>query len=182
MVFKYHSISSVLFLATGATLACLAQRPNFVAWLGGLPRRAIVLGYVVGLGLLPLRRYPWSQSSLHTAIAQTLPLLGAIFFAFVIAEQNFARNSFYKIGRLEWLSALGRRTYGMYCYHLMAFLAVMFALDALGFSVVRMRTSTYLMIVAGALATTIVVSNLSYRYFESFFLSLKSRFAIIVKE
>jgi peptidoglycan/LPS O-acetylase OafA/YrhL len=181
MWFKYHSLSSVLYLATGAALACLAQREKFLARLAALPRGAIVAGYVVGLALLPLRRYPWAESAARPFIVQTLPVLAAAFFAFVIAEQNFAANSFYKIGRWAWIGALGRRTYGMYCYHLIAVFFVMAALDALGFSVVRMRVGTYVAVVVGSLAATLLVAHLSYRYFEAYFLTLKNRFAVITK-
>lgn len=109
MVFKYHSVSCVLYLATGGTLAGLANQPAFVAKVASLPRMAIVLGYLLGLGLLPLRRFPWT----NPAVIQLLPVVIALFFAFVIAEQNFAKHSLYKIGRIPWLATLGRRTYGM---------------------------------------------------------------------
>ena len=175
MVFKYHSLSCVLYLATGGTLAGLANQPACVAKIAGLPRSASVLGYFAGLGVLPLRRYPWTSPT----VVQLLPVVIALFFAFVIAEQNFAKCSFYKIGRVRWLSTLGRRTYGMYCYHLMAVFVTMFVFHKLGLNVSNMDRFTYLAVIVTSLAATIAVAELSFRYFESFFLKLKVRFAVL---
>jgi len=111
-----------------------------------------------------------------------LPLLFSFFFAFVIFEQNFAKNSFYKIGKVKWISNFGKYTYGMYCYHIIVFFLVLYVKHLLSISIVNIDKFNYLITVAVSFVLTIAISYLSYHYFESYFLKFKENFSAVKKE
>jgi len=41
----------------------------------------------------------------------------ALFFAFVILEQSFSKNSLFKLGKIKWMNYLGQLSLGLYCFH-----------------------------------------------------------------
>src|SRR6218665_2013482 len=57
MIIKYHSLSSMSDLATGALFALLCTRESFISKIKKTPRWLIVLGYLVFLILVPLRGF-----------------------------------------------------------------------------------------------------------------------------
>ena len=74
------------------------------------------------------------------------------------------------------LNHLGKISYGLYMYH-PAVMFFMFPLvHALGISNIILFN---LLVYASVIFTTILVSHLSFRYFESYFTNLKERFAIV---
>ena len=97
-----------------------------------------------------------------------------IFFGFIILEQNYALNSFVKMGRFRRMSKLGVYTYGLYCLHLLA-ITFMYKLlckvQPAGFT----PLFTIVASVVG-LALSIVIAWVSYNYFEKKFLRIKARF------
>ena len=104
----------------------------------------------------------------------------AFFFGMIIVEQNYARNSFFKMGKMKLMSKLGIYTYGFYCLHLIGmYIAVKIAallhvnmasiLGAIGSAVI-------------ALAFSLIISIASYHFYEKWFLRLKERFAFIVRK
>jgi peptidoglycan/LPS O-acetylase OafA/YrhL len=98
----------------------------------------------------------------------------------IILEQNYARNSFFKLSDFKTLSKLGTITYGMYCLHFFAIfvvtnLTLRYHLNSEVWEVVILEP-------LASLVLTIIISKLSYRFFESWFLSLKERFSFITKE
>ena len=101
----------------------------------------------------------------HFYARLVLPLL----FLFLILEQNYSLFSFYKIGNFKRLSKLGEYTYGMYLLHPIAiFITSLFMTTSnLGTGLVSFSIS---------LGITILLSIISYNYFEKYFLALKNRF------
>lgn len=77
------------------------------------------------------------------------------------------------------LAALGRISYGLYCLHMVALLAVLQAMPRLG-----LGASTWHVVTVQPLATfaiTVLLALLSHRFLERPFLRLKDRFAYIVR-
>ncbi|MBK7182513.1 MAG: hypothetical protein IPH89_06020 [Bacteroidetes bacterium] len=105
-----------------------------------------------------------------------MPFLFSLFFAFIIAEQNFATRSFYKIGNSKWLSFLGRYTYGMYCYHMIMFAVAMSLASKLGIDVLHPDKYYLIGMTLVIFVLTTLVSIVSYHIFEKKFLDLKSKF------
>jgi peptidoglycan/LPS O-acetylase OafA/YrhL len=97
----------------------------------------------------------------------------------IILEQNYAKNSFFKMSSFKTISKLGVITYGLYCLHFIGILAVTKVLGKYYpstelWQVIIVETTL-------ALTITIIISKLSYKYFEQPFLRLKNRFAYITK-
>jgi len=107
-------------------------------------------------------------------------IIVSFFFAWIILEQNFCKNSLFKISRLKIITKLGKYTYGLYCLHTIAILVVISILEKLGLN--QHSWQIWLLQVPLAMFLSIVFSYFSFTYFESFFLKLKDRFAYIVKQ
>jgi len=181
MILKYHSFSSVSDLATGAVLAWLCTRQSFTEKIKRMPRRVIVIPYLLFFAIVPFRAFIWKFGLYYVHVASILPVIISALFAFFILEQNYAERSFYKLGRFRFISSLGRYTYGMYCYHMLVFFVVLYCFYTAGADILHPGKNLFIAEVIVSLACTILFSRFSYRYIESGFLKLKKRFAAIVR-
>ena len=102
-----------------------------------------------------------------------------LFFGLIILEQNFARNSLFKLGRSKWMSKLGTYTYGLYCLHLLGMYAAIKIALKLGWR----EDNVWAAVASAALALvlSIMISMASFHLFEKWFLRLKNRFAFITR-
>lgn len=107
-------------------------------------------------------------------------VITSVIFLWIILEQNFANYSLFKISKLKYISYLGKYTYGLYCLHPIANLVTMIVLGYLNLN--QYSWQLWLIEFPFSLGLSIVISILSYNLFESRFLKLKDRFAVIVKE
>ena len=162
-----HTLAALLDLSTGALAASACyNKPERIArffqWVG---RWGAMFIYAAGVLMLFLtfwlnHNVPWFhfvERPLH-----------ALFFAFIIVDQNFSNNSPFKVGSLKSMSHFGKISYGIYMLHALALLIAAGIAGYLGLNF-------YLMTLLG-LVLTFVLSELSYRYFETYFLNLKKRF------
>ena len=172
----FHTLSIMGDMALGGLVAWLcANELSFRDKISKLSKTTILLVYLLGTAFVLFKGqifiYGWP------IIFERL-IIGA-FFGFVIAEQNFSENSFYKIGRFKWITRLGTYTYGLYCLHLLAMYAVLLVAGKLS-----LDQSSPLVLVAemvATLAVSIVIAFCSYHFFEKWFLKLKDKFAFITK-
>lgn len=182
MIIKYHSLSSISDLASGAVIAYLACHGNIIARISKIPKWSIISIYLLLLILIPFRFYTWKFGAHYAHVSSVMPVVFSTIFAFIILEQNYAANSFYKVSRFKLISSLGKYTYGMYCYHMIAFFAVLVLFYLMGINLHGMSKYTFLTVVLTSFFATLLTAELSYIYFESFFLKLKERFSFIRKE
>ena len=191
---KYHTLSALSDLATGALLAQLASSQNFLDFFKKLSPAIIALIYIVGLGLIATRMdilhfdishndylkqiqyrgkapYPRPNQIWHSI----MPVVYSMFFAFVLMEQVFSERSFFKLGKIKVFTWLGKISYGLYCYHMVAIFFVLLFFMKMGFNVLRPDKTLILMEASLSLALTILISWLSYNYFEKWFLDLKHK-------
>ena len=105
-------------------------------------------------------------------------LIISMFFAFVIFDQAYSQNPFFELRHNRYFTLWGKYSYGLYCFHI-AMLAIALKLfntfvpagdDSVFFS--------WLIPVTGFLLT-LATAYLSFRFFESPFLKLKTRFSVI---
>ena len=92
------------------------------------------------------------------------------------------KHSFYKISNWKLISSFGKYTYGMYCYHMIVFFIVLLAFHFMGINLNGMSKYTFLFVLLISFFLTLLVSELSYHYYESFFLKLKNKYSLIRKE
>jgi len=134
------------------------------------PRRRVVLaGYALGGALFLVPRL-WGGT--YYDPYQRLPV--ALFFAFVVLEQNFCVGSPGKASRLPLVTRLGRYTYGLYLLHAIVLTLITRAARGAGFS----EGGLWYRLALGpvGLACSIGLAVASYHLFESRFLHLKDRF------
>ncbi len=164
----FHFYSNVRFLAFGALLAWAASfhREKIEAGFVKCKPFVHVLIYGAGLALLFLHK-PLSSISLY--VSYTLHFVPILFFGFVILEQNFSKNSFFKISKIQVLTWLGKISYGLYLTHMVGIYFVLALFPA--------GEDFYLLKILLSLFLSIFISHISYTYFESYFLKLKSKFS-----
>lgn len=170
-ILYFHTLSVVSDLAIGGGMAYLAiNRPGFINFIASLKKRVIALIY--GFGFTLIWFYP-SIFWLDTSNALYRICTG-LFFAFVIAEQNYAANSFFKMGNLKIVSKLGIYTYGLYLLHPIALYFMEILLKGL-----HLEEDGIAYIAANGvigLILSILISYISYKFYESKFLRLKKYF------
>lgn len=175
-IITYHSFSCVSDLAVGAVLAYLATHKGFIERIARMSGLAIEGVYFAGFALLPFRDYIWKFGVHYVHAAAILPVVIAMFFAFVIMEQCYAQHSFFKAGNLKLISRLGTYSYGLYCYHMTVFFIVLLCFSFAGLRITGISPYQLAFTSILCLLLTIGISRISYDYFEKKFLDLKKKF------
>jgi peptidoglycan/LPS O-acetylase OafA/YrhL len=132
-------------------------------------RKKVILLYVVFLisiwvKMFPSNFIPQTLMSFYTAI---LPLIFSLLFIFIILEQNYSASSLFKSSTNKSVAYLGKISYGLYAYHMLC-IAVIFSLFK------SMGINSGLVISLVSFSFTILISHISYKYFESKILKYKN--------
>lgn len=99
-------------------------------------------------------------------------------FAMIIASQAMTKSdSFLNLKNFSFANRWGKYTYGIYLIHPVALTITGFVASAAGFS--KENTFNAVVIAAIGFILTLIMSKLSYTYFESRFLRLKEKFSVI---
>ena len=167
-----HTVAQVVTLALGGWAAwhCF-HNTRLLHWITHLSRRFII-GVYLALFVAIIIHNQWQDNGWVAAVGR--PILAAL-FAFVILEQCYAVNSFYKCGNQKWLSTMGRYTYGLYCLQFFAIIAV----EKLMLRVGNLASLPQMLFLQTplTLAVNIVLAVLSFHLLEQPFLRIKKRFA-----
>jgi peptidoglycan/LPS O-acetylase OafA/YrhL len=107
-------------------------------------------------------------------------IIMACTFILIILEQNYARKSIFKVGNWKIISKLGKYTYGLYCLHPIAILISVTLLRK--FALNNYSWQIWLLELPISFILCVIFSYISYTYFESRFLKLKSNFSNITKD
>lgn len=174
-VLDYSTFSVASDLVVGAFTACLLHEGSaMVEWVRRASSAKVGLIYVTGFACI-IFLLDWLGQFLAFQVFGRFLL--SLFFAFVILEQNENLRFPIKMGKYSGISQLGRVSYGLYCLHFVGILIVLTLNRKLGFNgqwwqVVFLETAL-------ALGVTVALSLISYRFFESPFLRLKSKFSYL---
>jgi peptidoglycan/LPS O-acetylase OafA/YrhL len=171
----FHSLSVCSDLAIGGLFAYFSlYSRKFALQLNKLSKLTIIIFYVIGT-IWILYGDKVMNELLYTFFGR---IFNAIFFAFIIVEQNYSCNSFYKLSRFKFLTNWGKYTYGLYLIHPISILLFDIALRLLH---IQYKNSFILVLLVafGGLFFSGLLSYLSYNYYEKSFLKLKDRFSII---
>ena len=174
---EYHTLSCMGDLAVGALGAWLVLVfPKFKQTIAGLPKYQIILLYLI-FAVCYFFRKELLYTNAYVRIFERLIL--SLIILLIILEQNYAQNSLFKLSKFKTFSKLGIISYGLYCLHFVGILIAMTLMKLMDWNtewwqVVFIETLL-------ALFITIVLSAISYRYFEKPFLKLKKKFAYITK-
>lgn len=104
-------------------------------------------------------------------------LLYSVLFLIIILNVSLNTNSFIQIENKAFVF-LGNISYGLYMYHLIVIAAFIGFLRHIGFAVDNSIVSQ-LVVYTGVVSLTVLVSWLSYRYFEMWFLKIKHKFTVV---
>lgn len=173
----FHTLSVIGDMAIGGLLAYLAAtKPVFLQRLYQVPRWVIITAYALAMVVM---LYKTTIFNAHPVLLLFERVTIALLFGFIILEQNYCQHSFFKMERFPLISKLGTYTYGLYCLHFIGIIAAGVLYGKLGLPRSNQWVSFSEAVVA--LLLSIGIAFLSYRFFESWFLKLKDRFAIIVR-
>ena len=99
-------------------------------------------------------------------------LLFSVFFSFIILEQSYCENSFFKLSRIKSFDFFGKISYGLYCYHGIVITLIL----NLSSNFSNSLFNSLLLFPILIFVLTLYVSYLSFQYYELKFLKLKSKF------
>jgi peptidoglycan/LPS O-acetylase OafA/YrhL len=174
-VLQYHTISVVGDMAFGGLLAyyCIFHS-GFKNAIARLPKWSIA-----GIYLMSLIFYLFRKEIFVGYFMPFERLFIAAAFGMIILEQNFAKNSLFKMSGWKMVSKMGMYTYGLYCLHMISLKLTEQGIRMIGFDIRK----AYTCVLVGVLAlfVSVAMAFISYRYFESKFLRLKNKFAFIVR-
>jgi peptidoglycan/LPS O-acetylase OafA/YrhL len=173
----FHSLAIFSDMVVGGISAWLVFSFNsFKEIIKKISKKIIVLSYATGLVLI-LLRYMLFSNPVSVIFER---LLFSLFFAFVILEQNFADNSFYKLGNNSFLTKWGNYTYGLYCLHTIGLLGAHIISEHL----LHLHNNWLIMLFdyTFGLVLTMIMARLSYKLLEAPFLKLKNKFAYFIKQ
>jgi peptidoglycan/LPS O-acetylase OafA/YrhL len=154
---EYHTLTALNDLGIGALLAYFAFCHFRVVLyvFERLSKTVTIVLYSIGI-LLHIG---------HFQIVSRFPSYGAVdhfvnavFFGFVILEQNYSPHSFFKFGSVKVFNELGKISYGIYLLHMVAIFLVL---------AINRQFSVPVVINAGlVLILTVALSYTSYRFLE----------------
>lgn len=170
-IVKYHTFSVFSDLAIG----CLAGYYTFFSnkfkkLFTNLPRLIIALIYIILFVFIPTRNL------LHNDFIKALePVIFSLLFAGIILEQIYSEQSLFKVGKSKALTWLGKISYGLYCYHIIA-MVIVFTIIAKINLIAELTIYSFVLTSILSLILTILIASLSYRFIEKPLLRIKERF------
>ena len=108
-------------------------------------------------------------------IAAERIVLGLL-FAYIIAEQCFSEARIFNAGKFSFISYLGKISYGLYCFHSLGIILAKDLLLKIDFLFLPYQYMIVFPVLA--LAITILISVVSYEWFEKFFLRKKENISM----
>lgn len=173
---EHHTLSCIGDMAIGAMGAWLIQtKDNVKEGVQNLPKYAILLMYACFWAVYFFRDELLSNGVFWVSVFERSII--AILMLLIILEQCFAERSFVKMSRFKIMTRLGKISYGLYCLHKIGLLVATTVTSKLGINtelwqVLFIDTTI-------AFGVSILMSEVSYRFYEKPFLKLKEKFAYI---
>jgi len=167
----YNSLSWIGSFAAGGLLAyfCLnkgrvfERMKNIPIWM---------ITFVYALFILNFAFYDRIYAS---PIMTSLERLSAIlFFGFVIFEQTFCEKHLFQLGKIPFLNYLGKIPYGLFCYH--GLVIILYEQATHNISWINSAFAVFLINPIAIFVITVVISMVSYKYFEKPIMSLRLKY------
>lgn len=167
-VLYYHTLALISDLAIGGLTAVWTFNGNAVKFISSLSKMRLVFIYCIGLLLILL------ENKLNSPVWIVVQrCIHGLFFAFVLLEQVYSTNSFWKADKVIGFEKSGRLTYGFYLYHTIVIYYCAQLFDSYGWTTHVAHFTSYFSLVFGL---TYCLSWLSFQYFERPILNLKNNF------
>lgn len=173
----FHTLGVVGDLALGALVAYYSlNSERFKLFFEELKPNFIYIVYLLGVIFLLIGEY-YIKTPYYVALSRFINIL---FFGFLIAHQNFCKTDTLKLSHLKFFTKWGKYTYGLYLLHPVGSIIGKFV-----FKKVYSGADSFLVSsIEGILIfmITLGISYISFHFFESYFLKLKTKFSYITKE
>lgn len=171
---EYHLISCMKYLSAGGLLAylCFHQAFFYQKMTTYLFKKSITI-FIYTISFI----FIFSENLILEVIPNYkyfIDIIPLLFFMYIIFEQNFSDNSFYKISKIPFLDWLGRISYGLYLLHMIVINSILIFLPQ--------NENYFLMYVFVTIFFTILISHLSFKYFEEYFLKFNRKYKLISSE
>ncbi|NOQ72586.1 MAG: acyltransferase family protein [Crocinitomix sp.] len=167
LVIYHHTFAVCQDILMGAFIGLsLFKGRNWLQKIKEMPKIAVLITYAIGI-MLCLAKNKLFDGQLVILERSTLSL----FFAFVILDQIRGNHSFFKFGKVKLFNYLGKISYGIYMYHLVVMYLLLRFIPFHDYSVLASAGIFFIL----SATLTFMLSDLSYRYIESKFLSLKPK-------
>ena len=176
VVLYFHTFSAISDMAVGGMMAYLSiTSDKLTGYFARMGKLTIGSTYLSGIFWLMYQDVLLPKNSLSYALFSRL--VPALFFVFIILEQNYATRSLVKMKDFALVSRLGKYTYGLYLLHPIAILGIVVAKQLLHITSISILISFFSGL--ASLALSLLLSITSYHLFEQRFLQLKERFSYI---
>lgn len=178
LLLEYHTLSCISDMAIGGLGAyAVLTFPKVLDAVKKVNKGWIAMLYIFTIVLL-LTRKEYLQANFIVAALERI--LVAFIFLCIILEQNYASNSLFKLSNFKWISLMGKRTYGLYCLHFIGILTATKVTKMLG-----MNTQLWQVLLIDttlAFLLTLMLAEISYRFYELPFLRVKEKFSFITSK
>jgi peptidoglycan/LPS O-acetylase OafA/YrhL len=166
----FHSFSIMGDFAIGALCAYISLNEGLLSRILTLPRSIITIAYIIIGGTLFFYAHIFNNSIMIIFERTIL----AFMFGFIILEQVFSVNSFFKAGNIPGFTYSGKISYGLYMYH--AFALQIAALVLQRYSLIYPAVGYMFLFPFFGFIICYSISVISYELVEKKILALKSRF------
>ncbi len=167
----FHTLSTLANFSIGALLAhCAFYKNNVFNFLKGMDKAQI--GSIYFLFFLNVLFYKDLYSGATMQVFERL--IFSLFFAFIIFEQSFCDASLFKLGKWKFTNYYGHASFGLYCYHglVISVFIKLAEVNKWNFSLLQVAFFNPIVL----LGITLLITFLSFEFFEKGFLKLKNRF------
>jgi peptidoglycan/LPS O-acetylase OafA/YrhL len=166
---NFNTISALGNFGVGAISAMMAFKTTYLFNLiRNMSKTQIMIMYLMMITVFVLMPY-LTKYALFIVFQK---LLFSIFYAFIILEQSYCTNSFFKVSILKKFNFYGKISYGLYCYHGIIITIVMSLSYYLNSSLFNSLVLYPIII----FISTLIISVISFRYYESKFLKIKNKY------
>jgi len=167
----FHTISALGNFGIGGLLAYgMFKKHNIILKIKALKTMWVKALYT--LMLLSIAFYHQLMSFESFAIFSRL--FYALFFSWYILDQTWGENRVFEGGKIKFFNYLGKISYGLYCYHGVVITLLIVILRNI--TIPQSLGMVFVLFPFIIICVTVLLSHLSYRYFERYFLKLKSKF------
>lgn len=169
---RLHTLSACNTVIFGGLLAFLViNYKGFVKVIEHMPKLFILLLYLLGFAISLYGNFNFFGK--FDFIIRNL--FHVVLLSFIIVEQSFCKNSFFKLSKAKSLAFLAKYGLGFYLFHMVALFIVHvpFRLWKVFYNESLLLTTVIAII---AFALTLFMSYISFEYFEMKFIIFRRRF------
>lgn len=169
--FEFDTLSAGIPIGIGAIIAQqVRNNDRLIELVKHLSKGTIGAIYLIGLVVL-IGGYLFLGG---TYMAAVIPIITSFFFGFVIMEQTYGKNSFFKLRKSKLISRLGKISYGLIVYSSIIMVLGIISVVSLGLEMNNIGIQVAFLVIAFLLSW--ICADISYNNYESPILRIKREF------